>query len=162
VTVLTQEGGPIHKAIHGGVLDGAADYDVGSGLGVEESARPPRRNDHMILDDRYGPASRLAKRERTEIGNRRRRWCLQHAHPRMRPSNLCSERLAAPISDEYLEVDVRSLPGKRRKTVHQVAEAVHRGNDDGERWFSHRRPVSAREHPPARADIRRPRRSTRP
>ena len=61
-----------------------------------------------------------------------------------------------------LEIDVGSLSRKRRKTAHQVAEAVHRRNDDRERWLSHRLPASARAPRPARADIRHPPRSTRP
>src|SRR5439155_9175374 len=109
MTVLAEEGCPIHQSLRRRIVHRSADDCRRFAAGIAERPRPTVRHDDVILDHSHGLARCGAKRDSAQLGNARMRRCGDHARPREPLGYGATQSIAAAIGDDDFELQVRSL-----------------------------------------------------
>jgi hypothetical protein len=143
VAVLAEEGGPVHELAGRGVLHRPADHGglaVARGaLRIEQTARPPRRHDHVILDDGDHVARGRVEGDLAHARDRRAPRHVDHADGGEAAAHLAPYVVAKAVHDEHLERDIAPLRLQRLETAGEVAHSIHRGDHHRERRALRRR-----------------------
>ena len=132
VTVFAEERCPVDDRRPRRIVNRAADDRAGLSPGIEQRARPARRNDDVILDDGDGVAPGRLECHLPHLRDRRVGRHRQHGGVGEPTSDLGPNAFAKTVDDEHLDRDVGGLLLEGSEATDQIAEPVDRRDDDGE------------------------------